>query len=61
MLFYTFQNSQVLADMVEHNLEIYIPNWAGMYSLTGSNKEAYDYLVKRNVEKIILILIEYTL
>lgn len=47
MLFYTFQNSQVLTDMVERDIETYIPNWAGMYSLTGCNKEAYDYLLKK--------------
>lgn len=47
MLFYTFQNSQVLTDMVERDIETYIPNWAGMYTLTGCNKEAYDYLLKK--------------
>ena len=47
MLFYTFQNSQVLTDMVERNIEIYIPNWSGMYRLSGSNKNAYDYLLKK--------------
>ena len=47
MLFYTFQNSQVLTDMVERDIETYIPNWSGMYSLTGCNKEAYDYLLKK--------------
>ena len=47
MLFYTFQNSQVLADMIDRDIETYIPNWAGLYSLTGSSKEAYDYLLKK--------------
>lgn len=47
MLFYTFQNSQVLTDMVERDIETYIPNWAGVYTLTGCNKEAYEYLLKK--------------
>ena len=52
MLFYTFQNSQVLADMVNRDIETYIPNWTGLYSLTGSSKEAYEYLLKKFIENI---------
>lgn len=47
MLFYTFQNSQILIDLSERRLQTYIPDWSGMYRLTGSSKEAYEYLLKK--------------